>query len=137
MPKKIQRYGEPVIKTTIEIPEDLYKEIKTTSFENNQTLKAFILEAVKEKLEKEDEGKGYYSKFLKVLSEVMKEKQAELIINNQCDKFGISPERLSPENKNYETFRSSILKHLGRYFGPETKEYVKNELEKIEKTGGI
>jgi len=77
------------MKTTVEIPDNLYRQIKVQTALQGQTIKAFFLDAVREKLggsiETLDEESGWRAVFGKGDKEAIAEVQK--IIDEDCRKI--------------------------------------------------
>ena len=115
-------YGEKVAekrfrRTTIEMPDELYKKIKARAIEKDMTLRQFITEALEEKLEREastsaDSGSiarsgSLSSKLIKVMQRFISPDAAVTLLIRKCEQFGYDPMYLESEH-----IDDSFLKEL-------------------------
>jgi hypothetical protein len=70
------------MKTTVEIGDDIYRQIKARAALNRQTVKSYFLEALKDKLEKDcgvrDESPSWMTTFGKGDAGALRELQSEI-----------------------------------------------------------
>jgi hypothetical protein len=80
------------MKTTVEVPDKLYRQIKSRAAAKGQTIKAFFLDALQDKLAKEQAANGKQSGWRAVFGKAKKEDMAELqrVIDEEFSK--IDPE---------------------------------------------
>jgi hypothetical protein len=61
------------MKTTVEVPDKLYRQIKSRAASQGQTIKAFFLDALRDKLAKESNSNGKKSGWRAVFGKAKKE----------------------------------------------------------------
>lgn len=104
-------------RTTIEMPEALYKRIKALAIEKDMTLREVITEALEEKLAKEesstaDKGRitragSVSSRLIGAMEKFVTPDAAITLLIRKCEQFGYDPMYLEGEN-----IDDSFLKEL-------------------------
>jgi hypothetical protein len=128
-------------RTTIEMPEDTYKRIKSLAIELNMTMRQIITEALLEKLEREENPQGAQkgimksgslsSKLVKAMERSISREAAITILVRKCEKFGCDPTYLSSEDLDDELLKSicESISHLSGDSEEECLEKLKYEME--------
>jgi metal-responsive CopG/Arc/MetJ family transcriptional regulator len=74
------------MKTTLELPEDLFRKAKATAARKGQPLKQLVTEAIREKLEREKPGEKPWMKGFGALAHLHEEtKRIEKIIEEEFE----------------------------------------------------
>ncbi len=117
-------------RTTIEMPEDIYKRIKSLAIERDMTLREIITEALLEKLEKEESFPGTSTGMMKTgslsyllvsaMEKMITREAAITLLVRKCEKYGCDPTYLSIEDVDDE-FLSSLCQGMS---------YLTNKTEK-------
>jgi len=80
------------MKTTIEIPDAIFRAVKASASLNGQTLKAFFLEAIQDRLAKESKNDGEQDGWRKAFGKVPKSVVAEVQDKINEEFSSINPE---------------------------------------------
>jgi hypothetical protein len=85
-------YGS--VKTTLEIPDPLFRKAKATAAENRESLKQFVTEALQEKLgnarvtgKKEPEWMKYFGAFGKAAAQRAENRRIEKLIEDEFERI--------------------------------------------------
>lgn len=74
------------VKTTLELPEDLFRKAKATAARKGQPLKQLVTEAIREKLEREQPGEKPWMKHFGSLAHLHEEtKRIEKVIEEEFE----------------------------------------------------
>ena len=117
-------------RTTIEMPDELYKKIKSLALEKDMTLRQFITEALEEKMEREvrestdsksiARRSSLSSRLIKVMQNFISPDAAVTLLIRKCEQFGYDPMYL--ESEHIEDRFLKELCHSMMYLANESEE---------------
>ena len=125
-----------VKRTTIEMPESLFKQIKALAIEKDMTLRELITEALEDKLEKErtketDQkriGRGSTSsRLIGVMERFITPDAAITLLIRKCERYGYDPMYLDEEYIS-EDFLKDLCKSM-MYLSNESEDVCFEELK--------
>ena len=103
-------------RTTIEMPEEIYKRIKALAIDKDMTLREIITEALEEKIEKEEGGEKdkermirsgtVSSRLIEAMKRFVTPDAAITLLIRKCEKYGYDPIYLEEENISEDFIRS-------------------------------